>query len=224
LITVAVLGGVVPAEAGVISGATVVSLPGLSSGALGPLGVTPAPNNDNATAPSPNAIGFSIFFNTFGTAEYEFSVTQSGGTTEYLFSSPGATVPLAVVNLTGIPWDGFRVELGFGTGTAFVPSGSGDALDFDTPERDPAPFSSRFPVLVHDPDLLSWSGGVFPTASGGTFSFSVDVPDGLAAFHPGGLNRFTVRLTPTVAAAPEPTAMLLVSTGALALLTRRCRR
>jgi hypothetical protein len=58
-------------------------------------------------------------------------------------------------NNSGIAWNDFHFQLGFGTGGAFVPVGVGVGLDFDTPNGDPAPASSVFPLLNHQPNLPS---------------------------------------------------------------------
>jgi hypothetical protein len=180
----------------------------LSPGVIPP----PSPNNDNAIAPSPNTISYNIFFNTFGTAEFEFTVENSAGTTEYRFIHPPFQPP--VVNNTGQVWTDFHFELGYGRGANFVRSGS-DFLDFDTPERDPAPTSSVFTTLNHQDDTLDWAGGSVLSVGTVAFSFSIDVPDNLQNFNPSGLNQFTLRQFPTLSpiAVPEPATMLLLLTG-----------
>lgn len=137
----------------------------------------------------------------------EFVVANSGGTTEYL-------VTQSLVNNSGQTWTDFHFELGFGVGTDFIRSGDTDGLDFDTPDQDPAPTSSVFAVLDHQPDTLDWSGGSVPSIGIVAFALSVDVPDNLSTFHPDALNRFTLRQFPTTASVPEPGTMLL---SALAL-------
>lgn len=202
-------------EAGTISSITWFALPGFSTGSLN-VPLPAAPNNDN-TASSPNTIAFSIFFNSggLGPADLEFGVANSGGTTEYLATLSG----FGLVNNTGIPFTGFLAQLGFGTGTAFVLSTEADALDFDTLDRDPAPQSSSFPTLTHDPDTLHWSGGVVPSPSGFTLGFSFDVSDGLPS------DRFTLRLTPLAdTAVPEPATSLLVLLGLSSIALVRSRR
>lgn len=199
-------GGIPAARAATFTSVPSFLLPGSSTGTIGPVGSTPSPNNDNAAAASANVVPASIFFNTFGAAEIEFGLTSSGGTTEYLLTQN-------LVNNTGIPWSGFRFVLGFGTGASFVPSGPTDALDFDAPDRDPAPTSSVFTTSVHEEDVLDWSGGSVPAIGSVAFTFSIDVPDGLAAFHPLGLNRFTLRQVPIEAPVPGPTASALLGIG-----------
>lgn len=206
------------AGAATISSAPSVSLPGPSTGTVGPVGATPAPNNDNATAASPNLVPASIFFNAFGTAEIEFAVANSGGTTEYSFSQ-------SLVNNSGQTWSGFRFDLGFGTGSSFTRASDASGLGFDVPNRDPAPFSSRFSVLDHQTARLDWSGADVPAIGSVLFTFSIDVPDGLAAFHPTGLDRFTLHGTPVVAAPiPEPATLLLMGAGLVFVAWRGRRR
>ena len=206
------------AQAAIITGVGSFELPGFSTGSLSP-GLTPAPNNDNAAAASPNQVTSSVFFNTFGIADFEFVLADSGGTTEYrILFGP------FYVNNTGVAWDGFLFELGFGTGASFVRSGALDLLDFDLPDADPLPTSTVFPTLSHGTDALEWSGATVPSVGSVLFTLSVDVPDGLAAFHPTGLNRFTVRQTPIAAAVPEPAALLLLATGGTVWLRRRRRQ
>ncbi|MGH9321992.1 MAG: PEP-CTERM sorting domain-containing protein [Vicinamibacteria bacterium] len=195
---------------------SVFSLPGASTGSLGPVGSTPDPNNDNASAASVNTIPSSVFLNTFGTTEIEFVLATSGGTTEYRFTQ-------ALVNNTGQTWTDYHFELGFGTGASFVPSGIVDLLDFDTPDMDPSPTSSVFTVLNHQPNTLEWSGGSVPAISSVFFTLAFDVPDGLEAFNPSGLNRFTLRQFPTTAAVPEPGTLLLMGAGIVGIVMRRRR-
>jgi hypothetical protein len=157
-----------------------------------------------------------VFWNAVTSGEVEFAVSNSGGATEYFISQN-------LFNLTGQTWTGYRYELGFGRGSSFV-AASG-ALDFDLPNADPAPTSSRFAVLTHQPQSLEWSGGTTPDLVAAAFTFSIDVPDNLAALNPGGTNAFTLRQTPIVASAvPEPATALLMVGALLAVGVLHRRR
>ena len=92
------------------------------------------------------------------------------------------------------------------------------ALDFDAPTFDPFPASSAFSVVAPQPDVLQWSGGTVIPVGTSTFSFSIDVPDGLSQWHPDGLNAFTLRQVPVTATeVPEPaTLVLLLVAGVIA--------
>ena len=215
------------ADAATITTINQFILPGFSTGSLShslPL----APNNDN-TAASPNTIatgGFGIFLNAggFGVLDYEFNVADSGGPTEYFFTTN-------VVNNTGVPWSDFHFQLGFGTGANFVPVSAGIGLDFDMPEVDPSPTSSVFTVLNRQANVVEWSGAMvnYLGGPGGgpfsvAFSLSIDIPDGLAALNPGGENRFTLRSFPTTQQVPEPGAMALIGLGLASLAVRQRSR
>ena len=52
--------------AATIGSINVSILPGSSTGTIGPVGATPAPNNDNSVGPSPNVIPYTIFYNAGG--------------------------------------------------------------------------------------------------------------------------------------------------------------
>ena len=136
-----------------------------------------------------------------------------------------------VVNNSGIAWDDFHFQLGFGTGAAFVPVGAGFGLDFDTPDADPAATSTVFPVLNHQENLVEWSGATVNYLGGPAgapfsvaFSLSIDVPDGVAALHPGGVNRFTLRSFPTAQQVPEPATIALLGIGLAWAAVRRSGR
>jgi len=205
-------------NAATIQTVSTVSLPGGSTGSVGNLGANPAPNNDNATGASPNTIPYTIFHNALGTMEVEFIAPDSGGTTEYLFTQ-------TFINNTGQVWTGFEFELGYGLGDAFVRSGADDGLDFDLPGADPAPTASQFASLLHESDRILWTGGSVASIGVLALTFSIDVPDNLAGFNPSGLDRFTLRQTPIIAAqeVPEPSSLLLLAAGALGLMGWRRR-
>jgi len=188
-----------------------LDLPGGSTGTVGPVGATPSPNNDNSTGPSPNVVPYVIFLNSPGAFESVFTVTNSAGTTEYAFAQ-------TLVNNSGAAWTGFRFEIGFRRGPAFRVSSLPDDLDFDAPTFDPFPVASALSAVATQPDVLQWSGGTVIPVGTSTFSFSIDVPDGLSQWHPDGLNAFTLRQVPvTATVVPEPaTLVLLLVAGVVA--------
>jgi hypothetical protein len=211
------------AQAALITGFGTILAPG--SGSAGPTGLNPAPNNDNTVAPSANAMGANFFFTSLQPVDIEFVVANSGGTTEYFFTD-------IFTNVDTLPWLGFTMELGFGTGADFVRVPGTVGLDFDMPNGDPQPTSSVYSDLDHLSNVIRWTGGTVNPLVGGSgapftviFTFSFDVPDGLASLHPQGLNRFTLRQTPLTTAVPEPASAALFGFGlALAALRRRNRR
>src|SRR5262245_27884466 len=213
---VASVGGAGVLHAGVITTVVSTTGPGLQPGsATVALGSPVTPNNDNAS-PSTNLITIGLAFAAPAPVDIVFAVQDSGGTTEY-FKQIGQ---VAIFNNTGVAWAGYRLELGFGVGDDFVPAGLLSSLDFDTPQRDPPPTASAFTALVQQEDRLDWSGGVLPSPGALSLTYSLDVPDGLAAFQPQGLNQFTLRQVPVVqqVVVPEPHPLPLLGLGAVALL------
>lgn len=200
----ALAAAVIPcANAGTISSVSAFVTPGASTGSAGPIGNTPAPNNDDAVGDSPNVIPYSIFFNSPGFLETEFVLAQSGGTTEYRFTQN-------FINNSSATWTGFRFELGFGTGANFVLSQLADNLEFDRFENHTTATSNRWAVTVDQAKTLEFGGTPLARISTISFSFAIDVPDDLAAANPAGVNRFTLRQTPLAASAvPEPGTWLL---------------
>ncbi len=169
------------------------------------------PNNDNVVGDSPNRLLVTQkAYNAIGPVDLEFIVMDSGGTTEYTFEE-------GVSNMTGIPWSAYRMELGFGVGTSFVPSAPGDGLDFDAPDFDSPPDfsgSGYFTTVAWGEDEIEASGGIFPNFGFPTplYEFNIDVPDGITSF--------TIRQQPI--AVPEPAGIVLAMSG-LALLVLRQR-
>ena len=168
------------------------------------MNATVVPNNDdNAVTQTANTGAASVIFTSMAPIDIQFTVTASSGTTEYLIGN------VVINNVTGTTWNDFHFQLGFGgcklnVGcTPFTLSGN-DSLDFDTPDKTPKPTSTAFTTLVHNDDTLDWSGG--SVANGGTvgFTFSIDVPDGVAA------TGFTLR---QFASVPEPGSVWLLGSG-----------
>jgi hypothetical protein len=205
------------AAAATIGSVGTFSTPEFSTGSVGPVGNTPAPNNDDVTGASPNVIPYNVFFNSPGILETEFVLANSGGTTEYRFTQ-------SFLNNTPAVWTGFRFEVGFGTGANFVLSQFADTLQFDAFENHSTATSNSFTLTVDEMKTLEWSGASLPRFSSAIFTFAIDVPDDLANANPSGLNRFTLRQTPIVAgsAVPEPATFGLLSV-ALAGLGLRAR-
>ena len=183
---------------------------GIASIAGEPVDPPVAPNNDNVVGASPNEVVVTQkdFFGVNGVADIVFTVIDSGGTTEYAFVE-------GVSNSSGIAWDQYRIELGFGEGSGFVASTPGDGLDFDTPDEDsPFDFSVFFSSpSLEDEDTILAEGGIFPYLAFTTppFLFSVDVPDGISSF--------TLRQIPI--AVPEPASVAFLTLGAVAAVHRR---
>ena len=215
------LGSVSASQARIITDISPPTGPGLGGQICLPIQTpvnTDTENNDNSLGASPNQIlnfpGLSCTPKTFeviAPIDTRLFVQLSGGTTEYFFTE-------TVVNDTDSTWTDFHFELGFDTGDNFrrfdeIPLPLNIAVpDFDTPNRDPAPTSSKFANLIHQDLSLWWSGGSVAPGETVDFTFSVDVPDdflGLDLY-----NNFTIRQTPTVV--PEPTSTLaLLALGSI---------
>jgi len=187
-----------PAWAGTMETFDSASGPGLQSLSFNNF-VLDTINNDNVVGASPNQI--LINQKAYGSSEYidmDFTVADSGGTTEYILVE-------GLANNTADTWTGYRIVLGFGLGGSFVESASGDGLDFDSPDFDsPAelalPFFSTL-TLAEDEILLS--DGSMGLLSFSDLVFTVDVPDDISSF--------TIRQIPILV--PEPSTGLLVALG-----------
>jgi hypothetical protein len=199
-----------PAAAGELTGITWFS--GVASVAGEAVPPADSPNNDNVVGDSDNEIYIlqKDYFG-IGPVDIVIDVINSGGTTEYI-------VIEGVQNSTGLDWDGYHIELGFGTGGSFVKSTPGDGLDFDGPDYDSTadfnPGGFFFPTVTRptEDDLVA-SGGIQPDfAYAGNFIFHVDVPD--------GISQFTIRQSPLPV--PEPgSALALVAMAGVISKRRR---
>jgi PEP-CTERM motif len=206
-----------PARAGTITAFGRSVLPGSSTGQIGPVGSSPAPNNDGSSVPSPNQVNYQVFANSNGALEVEFVVANSGGVTEYRFGQ-------VLFNLTGETWFGFEFELGYGVGTDFVRSAAADGLGFDLDSPAPPAGSPAFATVAQGLDTLSFGGGLVAGATPLPMGFTIDVPDALAAWNPTGQPRFTLRQSPVTSAVPEPSTAMLLLAGSLALIALRRKR
>jgi len=172
-----------------------------------------SPNNDDVFGPSPNTVFVhQKNYVGIGPVDLMFGVLDTGGVTEYLVTE-------SVFNNTGLNWGSYHIELGYGIGTGFVMSASGDGLDFDAPDFNSPfyfnPSPGFFPMeTVAEDDILAY-GGVMPYLSfAGNFLFTIDVPD--------GLTEFTIRQSPI--GVPEPSTFALLGLGSLALVMMRRER
>jgi hypothetical protein len=184
---------------------------------------TSAPNNDNPTSASPNSItlpangSLAAPFNatTFDPIDFVFDVQGSGGNTEYF-------VTTYVLNNTGAPWGGFRLQLGSGFGANFMPIGATipeiQPPDFDAPNFDPDLTNSAFSTVSLNSIQITFSGAPLAPPTVMTATFSIDTPDDM---FPGGYTNFTVRQLPL--AVPEPGAFSLFALAAIGLVVLRAR-
>lgn len=197
------LAGTIPTVGGVagVSGGGTASV-------TGPF--TPFPNN----APAATSANFAAIQKTFTSPtvpiDIVFNVTLSGGTTEYLIAE-------GIFNASGVPWNDFHVQLGFGTGANFVLANPSLGLSFD---GTPPPSSADLPITALTAQELGYSGGFIPNNSGMSLSFTIDVPDIAGR---DGTYQFTMREYPSLAS-PEPTSIVLAGFGAIALGLALLRR
>jgi hypothetical protein len=191
--------------------APTASGPGLGV-ASAPIVSTLTPDNDNQIGGGPADNNIDVNLKRFDFNDYidmEFTVRPSQGTTEY-------RVVEFVDNNTGIPWSGYQVQLGFGTGAAFVPVSSlalPPALDFDALTYDSAPSSPGSIVTTLSPDLIVFTG--LHGAGAKQYEFRIDVPN-LPTSLPGIIDKFTLRQTPIPI--PEPTSVALLALAFVGVL------
>lgn len=170
-----------------------------------PVVFSPNPNNDNQVGGGINDNNITVpvkRFDNVGYIDIVFNIVPSGGTTEYFVAE-------TVDNDTGIAWNSYFMQLGFGTGAGFVNSAALDGLDFDAPTYDFPPTSGAFANIVAlTEDSFQFSTGLHSTGFQ-SYSFRIDVAD-----LPPGVTSFTLRQTPV--AVPEPASLFLL--GGLASL------
>jgi PEP-CTERM motif-containing protein len=162
-----------------------------------------AANNDALadTNPSSNTLRILDKFTnpTLGYIDATFTVTGSGGVTEYWGNN------ISVTNNTGVTWSTFQWSL--------IPGNQNDGLDFDygVATAFPVPTASKFSILNQNgEDIIDWSGisGVVNGTSV-IFTFSIDVPDTYTSF----ILRGTPNFSPNNGAVPEPASLLLLGSG-----------
>ncbi len=174
----------------------------------------PEPNNDGGSNPLADPDFTNNFFYytlacrsthpTNGIIDLVFTVSQTGGTSEYDVIADLQLEP-------GNHWPGVMLMLGTGTGGDFTAFTGAGTPDFDTPTRNSvSPISNDMAVTTHDAHLImiepaAWSMPV----SFLSLNFSLDIPD---------VDHFTIRHMPI----PEPTTLLLAVAG-LTTVGRRPR-
>ena len=189
------------AQAGIIplGGASSVVGGGTAS-VTGPF--TQVPNNNPTTTSSNFAAIQKTFTSPTTPIDIVFNVNNSQGVTEYLLAE-------GVFNGTGVGWNDYHVELGFGTGAGFTLATPSSGLQFD---NTPAASSVNFPTTNLATQKLDYSGGIVPANSGASLSYTIDVPDSATA----GSYQFTLRQFPSLVV-PEPGAFVLATIGIVGL-------
>jgi hypothetical protein len=191
--------------------APTVSGPGLGIASV-PIVSTLSEGNDNQTGGGPSDNNIDVNLKRFDANDYidiEFTVRPSTNPqappTEY-------RVVEFVDNNTGLPWVGYRVQLGFGTGAAFTladPSAADPIrLDFDAPTFDFPPSSSAMGITSMTANELVYSG--FHAAGAQSYNFRIDVPNLV------GRETFTLRQIPVPI--PEPATIGLLAVALMGLI------
>jgi len=171
----------------------------------------------------------SIFKDMSGTpVDINFTVANFiGGVTRYFVAE-------TVTNATNKTWTDFEFQLGYFSGAKFVVSNTSDGLDFDVGitggKEDPAkpfapnPTSNMFGQNDNraNPNVLTYTKGAVAPGDMVQFTFTMDVPDfnknmPADAKNASGYN-FTLRENFST---PEPSSLILMAIGALALLAAR---
>jgi hypothetical protein len=182
-----------------------VSVSGTGLGFANVTTVTLSPSNDgDGNGPGPAVLDNNISvplkrFDNVGYIDIVFAVNPSTAVTEYLVSE-------FVDNNTGLPWSGYDVILGTGTGGQFLKSAAGDGLDLDAPfALLTPPTSTAFAAAVPvDEDQISYSIGAHGAGAQG-YTFRIDVPN--------NYEFFTLRQIPTAVPEPASVALLAVAIG-----------
>ena len=181
--------GIIDGFLGWSSGVASVAFDGISN---------PDPNNDNVVGPSDNRVRITQKdYTGVGPVDVMFSVRDSDGVTEYVLEE-------GVFNNTGMDWDCYTLQLGFGEGSDFVLSDPGDGLDFDAPDFDSPQSIPPFTTVTVTEDEINATGGLLVDFMfSAPLLISIDVPD--------GIDSFTIRQLPKVNSIPEPASALLLS-------------
>jgi hypothetical protein len=188
------------AQAGIIPlGGAVSVVGGGTASVTGPF--TQVPNNNPSTTSSNFASIQKTFTSRTTPIDIVFNVNNSQGITEYLLAE-------GPFNGTGVAWNDYHIQLGFGTGAGFTLANPAFGLQFD---NTPAPTSVNFSSTNLAAEKLDFSNGLVPAGSGASLTFTIDVPDSATA----GSYQFTLRQFPSLV--PEPSAFVLAAIGIVGL-------
>lgn len=172
---------------------------------------TISPNNDEVSTGNQNLVTEDFWFSLPLEYIVTFRATNSGGVTEYLFEDLIGNE----FDFVGLPITRHRITLQ--TDQAVTQ----DQLDFDTPDKDPAPTSAFFlSIDMHEDDLIEWTGLIGKTESR-TITYSLDVPDcgvstGITCSLDSNSYSFTMRHI--VNPIPVPPAIWLFCSGLISLI------
>ena len=179
---------------------------------------TSAPNLADCSSVTAGSATISIektFFDPFVPVDIVFTVVKPN------FGIGGFAISERVRNLTGRTWNDFHFRLGLGTGASFVDFFAGQDPDVEFGDlRGITSTSNVFTMSslsFHAPRTLDFFGGLVPSGTDVTFSFSI--VDGVIPSRHG--STFTLRQLPSLAAVPEPGSIFLVGLGLAGLVALR---
>lgn len=218
---------------------------------VNPGGITDIVETEGDVAVDFNWIALIKEFDNLDPIDIYFDVYNSEGTTEYLFLE-------GVANSTGAPWTDYHLELGILDDDEFVSlndlPGFDFGLDFDTPQKDPTPYSffvtglepftteQIFSTVLHNDYDVSFFDGLIPVLGEDAefedlawITFSIDVPDidNFDFDQNNGDYQFVLRQYPTIAeeggdggepVVPEPATMALLGSGLMGFVGLRRKR
>jgi hypothetical protein len=211
-----------------------ISTPNLNNGPTPP---TPLSNTNQEIYSIPSKMTFVPLAGQQGPIDWVFSVTNSAvpgssspaqraGVTQYDFTMDTQNSSGSTQISSGKLFQGFELELGTGTGTAFQPA-TLSGLSFDTSPIATTKFNFQTTLTPteHGDTILSWENitniGGFNYATGtmGAAQFSIEVPDDPDIT--GDITPYSFTLRAMYITAPEPSAALI---WGLIIVLSPCRR